>query len=134
MMPLEDTVIQFTFAVNEPSLDDGERQKLAKRLLQQLRNLDEVEKVDRCEDLNPEVGSKPGFATLVGVLVAEVNVKNFKAFLSFLGDRLGDKPIAINIKVGDKEVKIEARSRKELMEAEQIAQALLSKMGGITNE
>jgi hypothetical protein len=50
--------------------------------------------------------------------------------LSFLGDRLGDKPIEITVKVGDKEVSIKAKSRQELLESEKIAQNLLAAMSG----
>ncbi len=122
-------IIQFTFAVDDPELDDDRRQKLAGRLLRELRDLDEVEKCARTEDLHPEEGSKPGIATLVGVLTAEVSVKNIKGFLEFLGDRLQDKPIKIQVKVGDRETKIEAKSRKELLEAERVAKELLTAMG-----
>ncbi|MBD2131102.1 hypothetical protein H6F47_01135 [Sphaerospermopsis sp. FACHB-1094] len=86
--------------------------------------------IDRAEDFNPEAGSKPGFATLIGVLTAEVSIKNIKGFLSFLSDRLGDKPIEITVKVGDKEVSIKAKSRQELLESEKIAKDLLAAMGG----
>ncbi|WP_227789368.1 MULTISPECIES: hypothetical protein [unclassified Nodularia (in: cyanobacteria)] len=120
--------IQFTFAVDNPELDDERRQKIANKLLREIRDLDEVEKADRAEDLNPEAGSK-GFATLIGMLTAEVSLKNVKGFLSFLGDRLGDKPIKIIVKVGDKEVNIEAKSRQELLESERIVKALLGEMG-----
>jgi hypothetical protein len=126
-------IIKFTFAVDDPELDDEIRQKIANKLLQEIRKLDEVEKADRAEDLNPEAGSKPGFATLIGVLSAEVSMKNVKGFLGFLGDRLADKPIKISIKVGDKEVNIEAKSRKELLESERIAKDLLATMGGGAN-
>ncbi|MEI6445155.1 MAG: hypothetical protein WCO29_19010, partial [Nostocales cyanobacterium ELA583] len=88
------------------------------------------EKVDRAEDFNPEAGSKPGFATLIGVLTAQVSIKNIKTFLAFLGDRLGDKPIELTVKVGDKEVSIKAKSRQELLESEKIAKDLLAAMGG----
>lgn len=122
-------IIKFSFAVSDPELDDERRQQIANKLLREIRDLDEVEKADRAEDLNPEAGSKSVFATLVGVLTAEVTMKNVKSFLSFLGDRLADKPIKINIKVGDKEVTIEAKSRKELLESERIAKDLLAAMG-----
>ncbi len=109
-----EAIIKFTFAVDDPELDDQRRQKLANKLLREIRDLDEVEKADRAEDLNPEAGSKPLFATLIAVLTAEVSMKNVKSFLGFLGDRLADKPMKISVKVGDKEVNIEAKSRKEL--------------------
>ncbi len=87
-------IIQFTFAVDDPELDDDRRQRLTQKLLRDLRNLNEVEKCDRTEDLHPEADSKSGFATLIGVLTAEVSVKNIKAFFGFLGDRLQDKGLA----------------------------------------
>jgi hypothetical protein len=124
--------IKFTFAVDDPELDDERRQKIASKLLREIRDLDEVEKADRAEDLNPEAGSKPGFATLIGVLTAEVSIKNVKGFLSFLGDRLGDKPIKISVKVKgeEKEVNIEAKSLRELLEGERVANDLLAAMDG----
>jgi hypothetical protein len=125
----DNRTIQFTFAVDDPELDDERKDKIARQLLPELRNLDEVVKADRAEDINPEAGSK-GFATLVGVLTAEVSIKNIKGFLSFLSDRLGDKPIEISVKVGDKEVSIKAKSRQELLESEKIAKDLLAAMGG----
>ncbi len=125
-------IIKFTFAVDDRELDDERRQKIANKLLREIRDLDEVEKADRGSDLNPEAGSK-GFATLIGVLTAEVSMKNVKSFLGFLSDRLADKPIKINIKVGDKEVNIEAKSRKELLESERIAKDLLAATGGGAN-
>jgi len=129
----KEPTIQFTFAVDDPELDDERRQKIAIKLLREIRELDEVEKADRAEDLNPEAGSKPGFATLIGFLTAEVSMKNVKSFLSFLGDRLGDKPIKITVKVGDKEVNIEAKSRQELLESERVANDLLAKMSDRSN-
>ncbi|MCC5637992.1 hypothetical protein LC593_19560 [Nostoc sp. CHAB 5844] len=129
----EKPTIQFTFAVDDPELDDERRQKIATKLLREIRELDEVEKADRTEDLNSEAGSKPGFATLIGFLTAEVSMKNVKSFLSFLGDRLGDKPIKITVKAGDKEVNIEAKSRQELLETERVAKDLLAAMGDRSN-
>ncbi|MCX5981685.1 MAG: hypothetical protein NTY89_07750 [Nostocales cyanobacterium LacPavin_0920_SED1_MAG_38_18] len=126
----DNRTIQFTFAIDDPELDDERRLKIASKLLRELRDSDEVEKVDRAEDFNPEAGSKPGFATLIGVLTAQVSMKNIKTFLSFLGDRLKDQSLEITVKVGDKEVSIKAKSRQELLESEKIAKDLLAAMGG----
>ncbi|MBE9129494.1 hypothetical protein IQ257_27130 [Coleofasciculus sp. LEGE 07092] len=130
---MDELTIQFTFAVDDSTLEDEERQEISRKLLRQLRNLDEIEKVERTEDVNPEVGSKPGFATLVGFLTAEVSVKNIKSFLGFLGERLGDKPIIINVKSGDKEIKIEAKSKQEILEIEKIVKSLFAIMDGEGN-
>ena len=125
----DNRTIQFTFAIDDPELDDDRRDKIARQLLPELRKQDEVVKADLTEDLNPEPGSK-GFATLVGVLTAEVSIKNIKTFLSFLSDRLKDQSLEITVKVGDKEVTIKAKSRQELLESEKIAKDLLAAMGG----
>ena len=89
----DEGTIQFTFGLDEPELEDEQRLKFAKKLLRELRNLDEVERAYRTEDLTPEASSKPGFATLIGSITALVHVKNIKAFLGFFGDCLQDKPI-----------------------------------------
>ncbi len=129
----DEGTIQFTFGLDAPELEDEERLKFAKKLLRELRNLDEVEKVDRTEDLTPEAGSKPGFATLIGSITALVHVKDIKAFLGFLGDRLQDKPIKGSIKVGDNEVEFEVKSRQELAEFEKTALNLIAAMSGTSN-
>lgn len=119
----------------QPELEDEQRLKFAKNLLRDLRNLDEVERADPTEDLTPETGSKPGFATLIGSITALVQVKNIKAFLGSLGDliSLTDKPIKGNIKVGDNQVAFEVKSRQELAEFEKTALTLIAAMGGETN-
>jgi glucose-6-phosphate dehydrogenase assembly protein OpcA len=72
-------------------------------------------------------------ATLVGVLTAEVSVENVKKVLGFVGERIPNKPIIIKVKVGEQEVEIKAKSRKELEEAEKVANNLLARMQGTSN-
>ena len=125
----EAIIIQFTFELDDAELEDEERLKFAQKLLPELRNLDEVEKADRAEEFTSEAGSKPGISTLIGTLTAQVSFKNIKGFLGFLGDRLQDKPIKIHVKVGDRETTIEAKSRKELLEAERVTKEIFALMG-----
>jgi len=120
--------IQFTFAVNDPQLEDAERQEIARKLLRELRQLDEVENVDFAKDSKLEAGAKSALATIVGVLTAEVSIENIQKVLGFIGDRIPNKPIVIKVKVGDREVEIEAKSRKELEDAERVARQLLEQM------
>jgi len=122
------STVKFTIAVNDPELDVEEKQEIVQNWLNQLSNLEEVERVERTEDLNPEEGSKPGIAFLVGMLTAEVNVKNIKTFLGFLSDRLGDKPIKVFVEANNKKVEIEASSRQELLEAERIVKEILGSL------
>ena len=129
----DEKMIHFTFGLYEPELEDEERLKFSKKMLRELRNLDEVERAERTEDLEPEAGSKPGFATLIGNLTAEVGLKNIKGFLGFLGDRLQDKSIKGSIAVGDNKVEFEVKSRQELAEFEKTALKLIEAMGGDNN-
>lgn len=120
--------IQFTFAVNDPKLEDEERQKIAQKLLRELRQLDEVEKADFAKDLKLEPGAKSVLATIVGVLTAEVSIENIQKVLGFIGDRIPNKPVVIKVKVGEQEVEIEAKSCKELEDAERVVRQLLAQM------
>lgn len=120
--------VQFTFAVNDPELEDAERQEIARKLLRELRQLDEVENVDFAQDLELEPGAKSVLATIAGVLTAEVSIENIQKVLGFIGDRIPNKPVIIKVKVGEKEVEIEAKSRKELEDAEKVVRQLLEQM------
>ena len=122
----DDTIIEFTFGLDEPEAEDGERKKFAKNLLKELRQRDEVERANRAEDLNPEAGSKDALGFLVGVLTTEVSFKNFKAFLGWLGSRLQDKPIKGSIKVGDNQVTFEVKNPQQLPEFEKTALKLIA--------
>lgn len=126
----KDEIIEFTFGLDDPEIEDSERLKFTKKFLPELRQLDEVNRADRAENLAPEAGSKPGFETLLGVLTTEVSWKNVKKFLGFLGDRLKDKPIKGTIKMGDKikEIQFEVKSRQELAEFEKTALKLIEAM------
>lgn len=123
----DETTVLFTISLDSLEAEEDERLKFAQKLLPELRNLDEVIKADQAEDLNPEAGSK-GFTTLLGVLQAEVSVKNIKAFFGFLAERIADKPIKIRAKVGEKEVEIEAKSKQELEAAEERALSIIEKL------
>lgn len=90
--------VQFTFAVNGPELEDAERQEIARKLLRELRQLDEVENADFAKDSELEPGARSVLATLVGVLKAEVSIENIQKVLGFIGDRIPNKPVVIKVK------------------------------------
>jgi hypothetical protein len=48
--------------------------------------------------------------------------------LGFIGDRIPNKPVVIQVKVGEQEVEIEAKSRKQLEDAQRVARQLLEQM------
>lgn len=122
--------VQFIFYDNDPKLNLNKKEQLAQTLLGQLRQRRDVEKADRVELSTTTTGSKPGIVTLPGVLKTEINAKNIRSFLGFLGDRLRGKSITITVKVQDQEVTIIANSSQEVMELEKISQRLLNSLRG----
>lgn len=106
--------VTLTIDLNNPDLDAEETDEAVQNLLAQMRELDEIEAVDRVRDLNPPPGNKAIGGVLVGLLMTEVSVANFKKLGAFLGDRLGGKPIKFKVKAPDgRELELEASSQAE---------------------
>jgi hypothetical protein len=91
-------------------------------LFAEFKEVDEVEKVDCVRDPNPPEGNKALGGFLVGLLTAEVSAKNAKKLFGFLGDRLGGKPIELEVEANGKKLKVSAHSREELEAAIKAAQ------------
>ena len=106
--------VKLTIAFNDPDLEAEERDEQVQRLMTELKQMDEVESVDRVLDPNPPEGNKALGGFLVGLLVTEVNVANAKRLMGFLGDRLGGKPSELEVEANGKKLKISAHSREEL--------------------
>ena len=111
---VSEPTVTLTIAFNDPELDSEELEAQAQNLLAQMRDLDEIETVDRVLDPNPPEGNKAIGGMLVGLLMAEVSVANFKKLGAFLGDRLGDKVIELEVEANGKKLKVKANSREEL--------------------
>jgi hypothetical protein len=108
----------------QDSTNVAKQEKLTQTLWGQIKKMQGV-KVDRVVDPNPAEGSKAIGAFLWGLLQAEVSVQSVKTLFGFLGDRLGDKPIKGKAKFPDgREFEFEARSRAELLAAEEAIQRL----------
>ncbi len=93
-------LVEVTFALDDPSLDEYERQEFAKKLLKQLREQGDAETVERADDLSSEVGRKGGLDKLVGVLTAKVSLDKVVSFMGFVGGKFAEKPMKIHVKDG----------------------------------
>ena len=113
--------VKLTIAFNDPNLDAEEREEQAQRFMAELQQMDEVE-VDRVLDPNPPEGNKAVGAILVGLLTAQVNKENAQKVMGFLGDRLGNKAIELEVEANGKKLKVKASSREELEAAIAAAQ------------
>lgn len=127
---MSESTVAVTFALDDPSLDDHERQEFAKKLLKQLREHGDAETVERTDDLNPEEGGKGGVDKLVGMLTAEVKFSKVVGFFSFVGEKFAEKPIKVHVKVGDREITIEGTGEAALLKAQQVAAELEAALRG----
>lgn len=122
--------VKLTIAFSDPDLDSEEREAQVQNLLPQMRDwmrdLDEAGTVDRVLDSNPPEGNKAIGGMLVGLLMAEVSVANFKKLGAFLGDRLGGKVIELEVEANGKKLKVKANSREELGAAIDAAQKFVA--------
>jgi hypothetical protein len=116
--------IKVTINFNDPDLDNDERDQEVDKLLPQIRELEGVTS-DRVLDPNPPEGNKAIGGVLAGLLMAEVNLANFKKLMEFLGDRLGNKPIELEVEANGKKLKVKASSREELEAAIASAQKFI---------
>jgi hypothetical protein len=121
-----ESTIKLAIAFNDPDLEPEERDEQAQRLLAELKQVNEVESVERMLDPNPPEGNKSLGGFLVGMLLAEVNPANGKKLLGFLGDRLGGKPIELSVEANGRKLTVKAHSREELEAAIKLAQEFIS--------
>ena len=119
---IDESNFELQIVFNDPNLDSEERDSEAQKLLHQLRQLEEIEDVNRVLDPHPPKGNKALGGFLVGMLTAEVNPSNIKALLGFLGERLSGKTIELNVEAHGKKLAVKARSKAELIAAIQAAE------------
>ncbi|MEO0536221.1 MAG: hypothetical protein AAF215_20395 [Cyanobacteria bacterium P01_A01_bin.123] len=117
--------LKLTINFNDPDFDEEERDEEVQKLLNQMRDLDEVN-TDRVVDPNPPEGNKALGGFLVGMLTAEVSAASAKNLLGFLGDRLSGKTIELEVEGNGKKLKVSASSRAELEAAIEQAQAFIA--------
>ncbi len=109
--------VQVSIAFKEPDLDDDELEEMTQNLFNQMRQLDEIEDVKRVQDPNPREGSMALGGFLLGILTAEINAKNVKALMKFLGERLSGKMIEMEVEANGRKLKVKVGSQQELFAA-----------------
>jgi hypothetical protein len=114
--------IKLMINFNDPDLEPEEREQQVQRLMAELKQMDEVETVDRVLDPNPPEGNKALGGFLMGLLATEVNVANAQKLMGFLGDRLSGKPIELTVEANGKKLIVKAHSREDLEAAIKAAQ------------
>jgi hypothetical protein len=115
--------VKFTITLSDPDLGEEELDEATRNLLREMRELDEVEQASLVKVEQAPVGTKSGAGFILGMLQAEVSLANIKKLLGFLGDRLGGKPIEMEVEAPNgRKLKVKASSREELLVAIQAAE------------
>ncbi|MHC5718142.1 MAG: hypothetical protein ACYTX0_40150 [Nostoc sp.] len=117
--------VKLTIALSNPSLDAEDQERETRNLLREIRDLD-VESAELVGVAETPLGSKAFGGFLLGVLQAEVSIANFKKLLRFLGDRLGNKTVELEVEANGKKLKVKASSREELTAALEAAQKFIA--------
>ncbi len=117
--------VKLTIALANPDLDPEKQERETRNLLREIRDLD-VESAELVTVKEIPEGSKAFGGFLLGVLKAEVSLSNYKKVLGFLGDRLGNKTIELEVEANGKKLKVKASSREELTAAIEQAQKFIA--------
>ncbi|WP_375514042.1 hypothetical protein [uncultured Nostoc sp.] len=117
--------VKLTIALSNPDLDADEQERETGNLLREIKDLD-VESAELVAVTETPLGSKAFGGFLLGVLQTEVSLANFKKLLGFLGDRLGNKSIELEVEANGKKLKVKASSREELAAAIEQAQKFVA--------
>ena len=102
-----------TIAFIDPELTSDERDYELTSLLEDLNANSDIKSVERPRNPNPPDGSKSGGA-LLDLLKADATFPNALKVLKFVGDRLGNKPISLEVEVNGVKMKVNAPSQEEV--------------------
>lgn len=118
--------IKLTIAFIGSDLDAEEKDAEARRLLSQMKELEEIETVNQVLDPNPPEGNKALGGFLVGLLTAEVNPGNLKKLFEFLSNRLSGKPIELEVEANGRKLKVRANSQADIVAAIEAVQKFIA--------
>ncbi|MGB3513021.1 MAG: hypothetical protein WBA93_28175 [Microcoleaceae cyanobacterium] len=85
--------------------------------MSEIKEFDGVQNVDLMPIEKAEPGAKSIGGFLVGILTAEINPKNLKALVRYLGDRLYGKTIKIKAEGNGRKIDIEISRLEDLNKA-----------------
>ncbi|MEG4970462.1 hypothetical protein QUB11_28010 [Microcoleus sp. B6-A1] len=124
-----ESTVQFIIDLTTTGLEEEELNRLTVTLLQQMKDLDEFEKVNRVavedEDIPKDAKSIEGF--IVGMLMAEVNSQNIISAISWVHRRLSGKTLKFTIKTPQgTEISLEGSTLKDIEALMQKAEKFLN--------
>ncbi len=109
--------IQLTITLSDPQLEEEQLQTDTENTLSEIKKFDGVQKADLVPVETAEPGAKSIGGFLVGILTAEINAKNLKALVGYLGNNLYGKTIKIKAEGNGRKLDIEVRNLEDLNKA-----------------
>ncbi len=109
--------IQLTITLSDPQLEEEQLQTDTENMLSEIQEFDGVQKADLMPIEKAEPGSKSIGGFLVGILTAEINAKNLKALVGYLGNNLYGKTIKIKAEGNGRKLDLEVRNLEDLNKA-----------------
>lgn len=88
---MDNSTVKLTIAISNPELDEEELDTLTQKFMKELRQLDNIECVDRVVSEKPTEGARPLASFLLGVLQAEFNWQNIQSVWDFMAKRFPSK-------------------------------------------
>jgi hypothetical protein len=120
-------LVRVTLGVTDPSLDDEEREDIARELHRQLGSADlPLAEVSRPRADHVPAGAKSAAATLVGLVTAVLSASGLGAFFSYLSERARGREMAIEVTANGRTIKLTARTQEELVLAYNAVMGLLA--------
>lgn len=109
------SLLTMTVHFTDPSLDEDEQDREVQTLLNQLRDVDEIESVHRVIDPSPPEGNKAFGGFIAGAIATEVKTLNLAPVFSFLGDRLARKSVEIELEVDGRKIRVKADNQEDFI-------------------
>ncbi|MDB9396778.1 hypothetical protein PN479_15565 [Microcystis aeruginosa CS-573] len=75
-------------------------------LLNELRSLDSIEKVQRIPDPNPPIGEMSGGGNLLGVVAAKLSLSQVRKVGGFVAQKFSSKPVDIKVEANGKKIEL----------------------------
>jgi hypothetical protein len=106
--------VKLIITLADSSLDAEQLDEQARNLMQEMKEMEEVENVSLAESTDVPPRAKSIVESIWGVLNTEIPIKNVEKIMTFLHNRIGSKPIKMTVKTSDgKEIHLEAVGQKD---------------------
>ncbi len=111
---LDASNIKITISLIDPELGEEDKDREIQNLLTQMKELDEIENVERLVDSQIPENSKSITAKALAGAIAIVKSENTKKIWSFLTERLNSKQIEMSLEAADgRKINLKVRTQEE---------------------